>query len=119
MQSYDILPSSDIKSKGIREREARALLCGVSKKNKGTETIQGSILLPNAGDEVRELVGNVAGSVAAGSDGSGMWCMWMQKSSRDAEKFSYYREYQLSIETLDSVSCSLWSDFHVADWGGG
>lgn len=53
VQSYDILPSSDIKSKTIREREARALLCGLSKKSKATETIQGSILLPNAGDEVR------------------------------------------------------------------
>lgn len=51
--SYDMLPSEDIKSKGITSREERALLCGVNKKMQaGNELIQGSILLPNAEEEV-------------------------------------------------------------------
>lgn len=50
IQSYDILPSTDIKSKNIKDREARALLSGVSKKGHG-DSIQGSILLPNASNE--------------------------------------------------------------------
>lgn len=45
-----MLPSSDVKSKTILDRESRALLCGVSKKSHG-ENIQGSILLPNASNE--------------------------------------------------------------------
>lgn len=50
LQSYDILPSTDIKSKTIKEREARALLSGVAKKGHG-DSIQGSILLPSASNE--------------------------------------------------------------------
>ena len=42
-QSYDVLPSSDVKSKSIVEKENRALLCGVSKRG-GSETVQSSVL---------------------------------------------------------------------------
>ncbi|KAG7400268.1 hypothetical protein PHYBOEH_006405 [Phytophthora boehmeriae] len=74
--SYDILPSEDVKSKGITNREDRALLCGVSKKiQAGNELIQGSILLPNAASEEEE--------------------------SADREKFAYLREYLMSVESLD------------------
>ncbi|OWZ24828.1 RNA polymerase II-associated factor 1 [Phytophthora megakarya] len=75
--SYDMLPSEDIKSKGITSREERALLCGVNKKiQAGNELIQGSILLPNGSAEEEE--------------------------SSDREKFSYLREYLMSVESLDS-----------------
>ncbi|POM78098.1 RNA polymerase II-associated factor 1 [Phytophthora palmivora] len=75
--SYDMLPSEDIKSKGITSREERALLCGVNKKiQAGNELIQGSILLPNGSVEEEE--------------------------SSDREKFSYLREYLMSVESLDS-----------------
>ncbi|KAF4047305.1 Paf1 [Phytophthora infestans] len=75
--SYDMLPSEDVKSKGITSREERALLCGVNKKiQAGNELIQGSILLPNASTEEEE--------------------------SNDREKFSYLREYLMSVDSLDS-----------------
>ncbi|KAE9011690.1 hypothetical protein PF011_g9247 [Phytophthora fragariae] len=75
--SYDILPSEDVKNKGITNREDRALLCGVNKKiQAGNELIQGSILLPNASTEDEE--GN------------------------DREKFSCLREYLMAVESLDS-----------------
>ncbi|KAG6964043.1 hypothetical protein JG688_00007870 [Phytophthora aleatoria] len=75
--SYDMLPSEDVKSKGITSREERALLCGVNKKiQAGNELIQGSILLPNASTEEEE--------------------------SSDREKFSYLREYLMSVDSLDS-----------------
>ncbi|RLN88222.1 hypothetical protein BBJ28_00008531 [Nothophytophthora sp. Chile5] len=86
--SYDILPSEDIKSKGIENREDRAVLCGISKKiQAGNELIQGSILLPNAADDE----------------------VWMDTTYRlsskdhdDREKFSYLREYLMSVESLES-----------------
>ncbi|KAH7479103.1 hypothetical protein PRIC1_009344 [Phytophthora ramorum] len=75
--SYDILPSEDVKSKGITSREDRALLCGVNKKTQaGKELIQGSILLPNGSAE--------------------------EEDSSDREKFSYLREYLMAVESLDS-----------------
>ncbi|KAG7393572.1 hypothetical protein PHYPSEUDO_007409 [Phytophthora pseudosyringae] len=75
--SYDMLPSEDVKSKGITSREERALLCGVNKKiQAGNELIQGSILLPNGSADDEE--------------------------SSDREKFSYLREYLMSVESLDS-----------------
>ncbi|KAI9906520.1 hypothetical protein PsorP6_004113 [Peronosclerospora sorghi] len=74
--SYDMLPSEDVKSKGITSREERALLCGVNKKiQAGNEIIQGSILLPNA---------------------------YTEEETSDREKFSYLREYLMSVESLDS-----------------
>ena len=52
-----MLPSEDVKSKGIASREEHALLCGVNKKTQaGNEVIQGSILLPNASAEEEVLL---------------------------------------------------------------
>ncbi|CEG48646.1 Putative RNA polymerase II regulator [Plasmopara halstedii] len=74
--SYDMLPSEDIKSKGVTFREERALLCGINKKMQaGNELIQGSILLPNTEEE----------------------------ENTDRKKFSYFREYLMSVESLDSL----------------
>eukprot|EP00644_Phytophthora_capsici_P002250 jgi/Phyca11/528181/estExt2_fgenesh1_pm.C_PHYCAscaffold_270085 len=73
--SYDMLPSEDLKSKGITSREERALLCGVNKKiQAGNELIQGSILLPNGAED---------------------------EENTDREKFSYLREYAMSVESLE------------------
>lgn len=47
----------DDKGKSIPQRESRALLCGVSRKNEGSDHIQGSILLPvSAQAEVSSVV---------------------------------------------------------------
>lgn len=74
--SYDMLPSEDIKSKGITSREERALLCGVNKKMQaGNELIQGSILLPNAEEE----------------------------ENSDRKIFSCLREYLMSVDSLDTL----------------
>ncbi|TMW60685.1 hypothetical protein Poli38472_000727 [Pythium oligandrum] len=77
--SYDLLPSQDLKGKSVTERESRALLCGVSKKSQGADVVQGSILLPNARDEEEK-----------------------DNDEPQAEKFGYYREYQLSIDVLEN-----------------
>uniref|UniRef100_K3W793 RNA polymerase II-associated factor 1 homolog n=1 Tax=Globisporangium ultimum (strain ATCC 200006 / CBS 805.95 / DAOM BR144) TaxID=431595 RepID=K3W793_GLOUD len=78
--SYDILPSTDIKSKNIKDREARALLSGVSKKSQGGDYIQGSILLPNASNEEEHK----------------------EQEEKEVEKFAYFREYLMSVESLES-----------------
>ncbi|TYZ58111.1 hypothetical protein PybrP1_011665 [[Pythium] brassicae (nom. inval.)] len=75
--SYDILPSTDIKSKNIKEREARALLSGVTKKGQG-DSIQGSILLPSAVNEEEK-----------------------EQDEQHAEKFAYFREYLMAVENLE------------------
>ncbi|CCI39345.1 unnamed protein product [Albugo candida] len=80
--SYDVLPSTDDKGKSIPQRESRALLCGVSRKNEGSDHIQGSILLP----------------VSAQAE---------NPDAEVGEKYGYFREYLLSVQQLDNVRQEL------------
>ena len=54
-QSYDIMPSQDLKGKSIVEKQNRALLCGITKKAEATEYVQGSLLFPNLKEGEEEV----------------------------------------------------------------